>query len=123
VTIEPFAEEILITDDDAREIVRGARGGTPFVIPAQIAWKDREMAIYAPGGARYDDDGSILVRFVDMEALGIMITRGDRITAIGRMTDQSLYITDQEPCGHWADQNGATMIKFYFSQRRPSREP
>lgn len=123
VTIEPLDSTVVVKDPDTREVMRGARGGTPFTIDAQIRWGMREEPTVVAAGVREAYDGYIVVRYVDMDALGVTIKRGDRITAMGRLTEQSLYILGNEPFGHYTDQNGPTLIQYNFSSRRPGREP
>jgi hypothetical protein len=122
VTIEPLDESVLIKDADAREVKRGERGGTPFTIDAQIKWNDFATPLVLAQGVREEFDGWILVRCCDMDDLGITIKRRDRITAMGTLTDLSLYILGSQPLGHYPDQGGHTLLRYYFSTRKPSRE-
>ena len=119
VTITPLNRTALIMDENAREPMHGSRAGTPFTVNAQIRWRDAYMPVPMATGVREEFDGYILVRTADLTALGQTIERGDQITRMGNMLDLDVFVIDSEPTGHWPDQGGHTLMRYYFESRRP----
>ena len=127
ITVERLLRSELLMDEDAREPVIGARTTTAqtFTMPAQIKWSNKDDPDPMEAGPRERDSGYVLLRLHDMDAImgvGQRLTRGDRIITMGVTTGLDLYITGQEPIGHWPDQLGQTMIKYKFSDRHPVRQ-
>lgn len=111
-------------DADAREPMHGARSTTAdvVIIKAQISWGDRGRVQNEMAGVEEKSDGYILCRWSDLRAKGGPFKRGDKIASIGTglnalVTD--LYITKNEPMGHWPDQGGTSIVRFHFSDRNP----
>jgi len=125
VTIQPFVEAAQVYDDDAREDIPGnvsaGAAGQPFTIPAQVQWGREDDPRAMQAGIREESSGYILVRYLDMDRLGVTIQRGDVITTIGKRSGYDLHIDGKEDCGHYPDQQGATLVRFYFTDRAPAR--
>lgn len=127
VTVERLVRSELIMDDDAREPIHGLRTTTAqtFTIPAQIKWDKQDNPDPEEGGARNRSTGYILCRPVDLDnKLGAnqRLKRGDRITAMGVNTGLDIYITGTAPMGHYPDQNGHGLIKYFFEDRKPVQQ-
>src|SRR5690349_19750276 len=104
VTIEPLNRAGMVMDDDAREPMNGARGGTTYKIQAQIRWQDKDQPNAQRGGVRETSRGYILVETEAMRTLGKTLARGDRITQIGSDDNAlpvNLFLGEQEPLGHY----------------------
>ena len=124
VTIERMNTSEMVMDDDAREPIHGARSASSdaVIIDAQIKIESEAAPDYEPGGPRQVESGYILCRTKDMDqklGSGVIFKRGDRITKMGRRTGLDLYITRHQPMGHWPDQQGTTIIRFYYEGRDP----
>lgn len=65
--------------------------------------------------------GYIVFRQVDLTAAGFTLQLNDRIAAQGHLVDE-VYIVKIEPFAHYADQNGATLFKAWFADRKPAKE-
>jgi hypothetical protein len=107
-------------DDDAREPLRTVRR-TPFSVPAQVEYAGRREPSYDIGGAAEDVEGYLVLRRIDVEAAGWTPRRGDRLVKLG-WRDTSLFITQVEDAGHYADTEGASLLIAHFADRRPSAD-
>lgn len=108
-------------DDDFREPVQQAARKTEFTIKGQLLWNYDNKINPQFGGSREDSDGYVLFRYVDLEAIGEEIKRGDRFVKLGKI-DTDVYVTEVVPMGHWQDQSGATIVRAYFKDRQPSKQ-
>lgn len=127
VTVERLTRSGLVMDDDAREAVHGPRSSAAqtFVIPAQIKWDKQDNPDPEEGGTRQRSTGYILCRPTDLDTVlgtGQRLKREDRITAIGVNTGLDLYITGTGPMGHYPDQSGQSLIRYFFEDRKPVRQ-
>lgn len=124
VTIERFNASEMLMDADTRSPIHGARSasGDTVIIEAQIKIDDADMPDHGVGGDRLIQSGYILCRTVDMDNVlgaGQRLKKGDHIIAIGVNTGLDLYITKNQRMGHYPDQNGASLIRYYFEDRNP----
>lgn len=125
--VERLNRDEMVMDHDAREPIRGARLSADdiFELPAQVHWDVAESPEYQPAGARLNSSGYVLCRVHDMDTVlgtGQRLKRGDHITVLGHMTGLDLYITHFTPAGHYPDQDGASMFKYHFSDRKPVQQ-
>lgn len=123
--IQSFDPQSTIQDDGYEEPVQIVEYGTTFTVNAQWKWfSDKELQSQNYG-AEEKSDGYVLMRRVDLLALGQSIKRGDRIGAYGvgaNRLETDLYITKVRHEGHYPDQGGPALVKAYFSDRQPSRQ-
>jgi len=108
-------------DDDFREPVQQAARLTEFTVGGQVLWGRASSVKPGRGGPQEEYDGYVLFRYVDLETLGQEIKRGDRFALIGKI-QTDVYVIYLQPCAHYGDQLGATMVKAYFKDRTPSRQ-
>jgi len=108
-------------DDEAREPIQQATRSTVVTIPGQVKYGSSREASFHLGGLRENERGYVLFRQVDLDALSVTLKINDRIVKIGQIV-QSADISRIEPVGHYPDQNGATMVRAYFSDRLPSKQ-
>jgi len=128
VTISPLDRTATVMDPDAREPISSqASYGATVTVQAQIMWggggHDKDTPEYQEAGVRKRSGGYILVRFVDISALGYTPKRGDRITSLGaNQTALDLYITESHPMAHYPDQSGPSLLKLFFEDRSPVKQ-
>lgn len=111
-------------DDDAREPIHGSRSTSvdEKTLPAQIKIDETDDPQPNGGGPRLIASGYILCRPVDMDTyLGadVRLKRGDKIIAMGHFTELDLYITRRGEMGHYPDQDGYSLVRYYFHDREP----
>lgn len=126
IMIVQFMASAQQQDTSAREPVHGARQGPTIKIQAQVKWDKRKQPSYGPGGPTQASTGYILVRHRDMARLGIHLKRGDKITQIGgglNSAVQNIYLTGEEPMGHYPGSRGSQVSRFLFEARDPGRQP
>lgn len=129
--IEQIDRANTLMDPDAREPIQQAARTAAFTVPGQPKY---EAAPGGPGAiANLNMDpqgpsdtavGYVLFRVYDLEnhPLGpITLQKGDRITMQGWIVEE-VYIIRLQPRGHYSDQNGASLIKAWFTDRLPSKE-
>lgn len=119
ITIEQWSEGETIYDDDFREPVQQAARVETKVVKGQPNW-DLQEASSTKGGVEQDASGYVLFRYIDLNAQGITLKRQDRFIKMGHL-DTDVYIIALKPIGHYPDQNGASLVKAYFTDRAPSR--
>jgi len=107
-------------DVDAAEPVGNVATFTDVTIPAQIGMGDSAKLSSTAAGPAASAGGYILVRRIDLQARGIDLAIGDRITSLGHEA-VNVYIDSLEPTAHYPDQGGWTMIKAFFSDRSQAR--
>ena len=109
-------------DDQAREPVPGSRhSSTSVTVPAQVAYFNHSERARMVAGGMQRILGYLLFRYKDLNDLSYTPRAGDRIVDIGAQTDQNLYLETFEDAGHYPDQQGATMVRAFFTDRKPSR--
>lgn len=127
VFIRQIQRSLTAQDDDAHEPVGQARRKQkPIKLMGQIKTFDPTDAPDASsGGVTEHSSGYILFRTHDLKHLRITLQRGDRIVQIGegKFADEvDYYITQKPRRGHYPEHRGATLQKFFFSDRKPSRQ-
>lgn len=121
VLIEQISHDESLYDDEAREPIQQATRSSVVTIPGQVKYGSSREASFHLGGLRENERGYVLFRQVDLDAQSVTLKINDRIVKIGQIT-QSADITRIEPMGHYPDQNGASLIRVYFSDRAPSKQ-
>jgi len=121
ISIQSLDRTNTIYDDDMREPVQQETNVATVIVPGQVKWGKDQAFVPSSIGAQEDSDGYVLFRFVDLAAAGVTLKREDRFIALGTyITD--VYVVSLQPCGHYPDQGGPTLIKAFFSDRQPSRQ-
>lgn len=108
-------------DQDAREPRRSIKR-VQVIVPAQVSIGSSRNSNYRPSGVSEDVTGYLVVRIVDCQEAGYSPARGDRVVQIGSHANVGLYVVAYEPCGHWDDEDGATLTRIYLVNRRPSAD-
>lgn len=112
-------------DDDAREAIQVVKKDSDVRIQGQVSYKgagrgDVNLAVESARGRDEKGLGYILFRFIDLRALNIELQINDNIVQMGhRPVD--FWIARLTPEGHYADQDGATVLKAHFTDRKPAR--
>lgn len=119
ITIEQWSEAETIYDDDFREPIQQAARVEAKIVKGQPNW-DLDESTASKAGAEQEASGYVLFRYIDLESKSITLKRQDRIAKMGHL-ETDVYITALKPVGHYQDQNGASMVKAYFTDRAPSR--
>lgn len=117
VVIEKTDTTKTITDPRSRSVI-GQPLRTKVTIRAQLSNKRHDQLSMDPGGRETGHEGYILARVRDLEAASIEIGIGDRIVKMGRR-EVVYYITRKEFKAGYSDQNGHTLIRFYYNDRSP----
>ena len=106
-------------DDDLHEPVGNPARGSTVTISAQVSAGRFDAAEAGIGGTVPRSMGYLCVRQLDVDALGYIPRRGDRITLIGTKT-VNYYVVEVTPRGHWGDVGGNTLLKLHFADREPT---
>lgn len=112
VVIQP--SDLAATDirANAREPVKTVARASEVNTEAQIQWTRRRDPNNTRSGMKEDASGYLLFRKTDLAELEYTPTQGDQITAIGDLTGLSLYMTSQEPAGHYDGQHWLLLVNF-----------
>ena len=120
ITIEQWSEPETIYDDDFREPIQQAARAETKVVKGQPNWDLQSSANTTKGGIESEAAGYVLFRYIDLNAAGVTLKQQDRITKMGHI-DTDVYIIGLRPTGHYPDQDGAALVKAFFTDRAPSR--
>jgi len=114
-----------IQDDGYQEPVQTVAYGAVFTVPGQWKWFSSRELRMQKYGAEEGEDGYVLVRPIDLAAIGQELKRGDRIigygAGVGRV-NLDVYVVRLRPEGHYPDQLGPALLKAFFSDRQPERQ-
>lgn len=108
-------------DSDFREPVQRVARRNNVTLPGQIAWANDKRVQYTRGGNRYDADGYVLFRYVDLNAAGITLAVDDRFITLGGLA-VNVYIKHFQPMGHYTDAGGPTLVKAFFGDKDPAKQ-
>jgi hypothetical protein len=103
-------------DEDMREPIGQTSYYAEETLAGQVSWENKDNVYVDEKGTQLKAIGYILFRYVDLESKGITLKYQDRIKKIGRH-EEELYIINTKPIGHYPDQDGATLIRAYFTDR------
>ena len=111
-------------DDDAREAVQIVKKAAEKKLHGQVSFagagRGAKIQTYMRRGVETKAKGYVLFRFIDLDAHGIELALNDQIVQMGRMA-VDYWIVMLTPEGHYADTNGATLVKAHFDDRMPAR--
>lgn len=107
-----------IFDADAREPIHEVARQADLTIPAQVSYNPTRTPEYQRIGANEKITGYLLFRRVDLTAKGYDPKRGDKIVSLQGVA-ADLWITQTFPAGHYPGL-GATLVRAFFGDRRPS---
>jgi hypothetical protein len=124
VTIEQLNRDQLAQDLGAREAFHGARQIVKRTIEVQAQHKVQGVnaPIITAAGFSEPVAGYILVRTKDLRALGVSLKRGDRIVKVGSGPNakvMDVYLLLDDSMGHYPSERGATLQRWYYSDRNP----
>lgn len=114
-----------VYDDDAREAIQKVKKEADVAVQGQVSFLgegrgDQNLSFHTRG-RQEEGLGYIMFRFVDLRQLGIELSVNDQIVQMGhRAVD--FWILRLTPMGHYADQDGATLLKANFEDRKPARD-
>ena len=103
-------------DEDMREPIGQTSYYAEETLMGQVSWENKDNVYVDEKGTQLKAIGYVLFRYVDLESKGITLKYQDRIKKIGRH-EEELYIINTKPMGHYPDQDGATLIRAYFTDR------
>jgi hypothetical protein len=103
-------------DEDMREPIGQTSYYAEETLMGQVSWENKDNVYVDEKGTQLKAIGYVLFRYVDLESKGITLKYQDRIKKIGRH-EEELYIINTKPIGHYPDQDGATLIRAYFTDR------
>lgn len=111
-------------DDDAREAIQRVKKDIDLKIQGQVnfrgAGRGDKSQEYNQRGADETGKGYILFRYIDLRRLGIELALNDQVVQIGH-NPVDLWIIRLQDEGHYADQDGASLVKAYIEDRKPAR--
>lgn len=122
IVIQQLDLSSTLFDEDAREPVHQARYSTAISPPleAQVSWTKATRTSYkftGQGGRHTESVGYLVFLKRELEAAGVTLQAGDRVTSIAGET-YKLYLQDSQKAGH---SNNNPNLKFWFmTDKRPS---
>lgn len=116
VMISPITPATTVYDVDAREPLRAVARLTSVTIPAQVSWSVRSDML--PQGIAERASGYLTCRQIDLATMGYSPVPGDKIAGLGHSTSL-VFVIHVEPLAHYPDQNGSSLVRLYFGDRRP----
>ena len=120
IKVSPWEVSETVFDEDFKEPISQAARADSVTILGQIKWTEKNAVTYNSGGVDLKSSGYILFRFIDLNSKSWAPKRQDRITKIGHQNVE-LYVVSSKPNGHYLDQNGASLLKVYFSDMNPGK--
>lgn len=121
ITIEQIDRSATLYDEDAREPIQHAGRKTQVVVKGQPHWRSEERLRVDAAGPTGDAQGWVTFRYADLDAQGIALEINDRIVKMGR-TVTEVYVVRLEPKAQYPDQDGPSLLRVWFSDRRPAKE-
>ena len=121
ISIEKIDRAGTYFDPDAREPIQQAERASVVVVPGQVSWGTQLGLEPQKAGPREGATGYVLFRYTDLTAAGVTLEDNDRFAKLGNV-ETDVYISKLEPCGHYKDQGGPTLVKAYFSDRQPAKQ-
>lgn len=92
---------------------------TPVTIPAQVVFGNKDQETNFSGlGADEQVAGYLVVRFIDLQALGVDLKRGDKITSL---SDEDLFLlhSSNKPAAQFSSLGTFTLARVFFGDRNP----
>ena len=119
VVIEQTDEDKVIYDHKSRETKNFIPKKSSFIIDAQVVWEEslsaKSLPAAQPSGTEEKTFGYLILREVDLKAIGKSIERNDKIIKI---SDRNVvfYIYKVIPASHY--DGFPTLYKVVFTDRR-----
>jgi len=120
ITIQRADKTATVYDEDAREPIRSVVR-EEVTIQAQIVYRQVADPRFESYGLTEDARGYLLFRFSDLEARSYTPARGDMITALGHRATK-LFLLQHADAAHYPDQDGASLVRWFWGDRRPSAQ-
>lgn len=121
VIIEQLNEGSTVYDENAREAIGQVARAAPITLSAQVSYSKTDGPSWkfgGQGGVSSDSLGRVAFMKRTLDAAGITLARGDRITSIAGNA-QNLYLTEEKLAGHFS---GVTnIIVWRFEDKRPGK--
>ena len=118
VTVRKFAWDKTGWDDKAREPIGHAVRDRAVVLSGQVKYKSIEEPTPEFAGVRRESKGYVIFRYIDLEAAGVTLERGDKITKIGNR-NVTYFVEYFEDAAHYPDLQGAAFLQVWFVDRDP----
>ena len=119
IVIEQIDKTETMYDEYAREPIQIVDREAQLTLPGQVKWESQFGLEHEKSGARETSRGYVLFRKTDLDAQTITLQLNDRIVKMGHV-ETDVYINRLEWMGHYQDQDGPSLQKAYFVDRRPS---
>lgn len=121
VEIEQIDYANTFYDEDTREPIQQAKRKTIATCPGQPKLRDVSRLTMEFGGRREESSGYVLFRKRDLDARSIELRLTDRIRKIGHL-EVDYYINNLEWLGNLQNYSGPTLVKAWFSDKKPSKQ-
>ena len=104
-------------DSKAREPVGHVVREKKVVLQAQVLYNRIEQPSADFEGVLRDSKGKLVFRWCDLQAAGVTIARGDKVSKIANR-DVDYFVSYFEDAGHYPE-FGATLLMAWFVDRTP----
>lgn len=119
VTIQPKDAGATAYRPNAREPVKTVARSVDIELPAQVQWYAKATPEVGRAGVTEGHRGYLIFHVDDLAALEYTPRQGDKVTVIGAITGLAVYLTAQEPAGHYDGQHW--LLKVNFEDKAPPR--
>lgn len=121
VVVEQLDADATVYDENAREAIGQVARSDAITLSAQISYGKTDGPAWkfgGQGGVSSDSTGRVAFLKRTLDAAGVTLARGDRITSVAGNV-QNLYLTEEKLTGHMS---GATnLIVWRFEDKRPGK--
>lgn len=122
IVIQQLSKGSTMYDPDFREPIQQSSRAATVTIKGQVKWVDAQMLVVSEGGPREEASGYVTFRYRDLAAKSVVLQLNDKFLKIGNIEGE-FFIVRIHPQGHYTENGGATMLRAYFLDRQPSRQP
>lgn len=119
VVLEQIDRAATVYDEDTREPVQQAARKAAISLPGQASYGSSKEHSLKPYGPEEGESGYVTFLARDLETRSIVLSVGDRITAIGKV-EHDAYIGRLQPMGHYPE-FGNTLVRAYYQDRQPAK--
>lgn len=121
VTMEPIDRVSTPMNRRAREPVQAAARAAAVIVIGQLSASLRIKAQRNSRLGRVEgEEGYVLFRVFDLNAKGVDLQEGDRVTKIG-IYELNVYVHRVEPVGNYPDQSGPSLLKAFLRDRAEAK--
>lgn len=118
IQIEQKSSSSTSYDTLAREPVKTVSRDAAIELPAQVSWGKSYASRYfggGQGGTVQDATGYLVFRVTDIDAIGVTLAQGDKVTRIGGAIT-NVFLSDRTLVGH---HDGAPTLEIWDVIDRP----